>query len=207
MTSVWYVAYGSNLALNRFRCYLSGGRPAGGMRDYPGCRDPSEPAQLLSLQIPGGLVFSGESKVWTGGSAFYNPYADTRVAARAYLITTDQFADVVAQEMRRPPGGDFALTLSAVANSVEAMHAMGPGRYETITRVGVREGVPMLTMTHGEAGSLVPAAPSAAYLRWIAAGLREAHGWDAGRVADYLGAAGGVKGRWGRDELVAVAGE
>jgi hypothetical protein len=65
----------------------------------------------------------------------------------------------------------------------------------------------MLTMTHGEAGSLEPAAPSAAYLRWIAAGLREAHGWDAGEIADYLGGAVGVQGRWAREELVAVVGE
>ncbi|GAA3581163.1 histone deacetylase [Kribbella ginsengisoli] len=207
MSSVWYVAYGSNLALNRFRCYVAGGRPAGGARDYLGCRDPSEPAAILSLQIPGGLVFSGESTVWTGGSAFYDPYADTRVAARAYLITTDQFADVVAQEMRRPPGGPFALALSAVAQTVETAHAMGPGRYETITRVGVRDGLPMLTMTHGEAGALVPAAPSAAYLRWIAAGLHEAHGWDVGRVVAYLGGAVGVRGQWSRDELIAVVGE
>ncbi|MEV6415301.1 histone deacetylase [Kribbella sp. NPDC051718] len=207
MKSVWYVAYGSNLALNRFRCYVAGGRPAGGLRDYPGCRDPSEPAGILSLQLPGGLVFSGESKVWTGGSAFYDPYADARVAARAYLITTDQFADVVAQEMRRPPGGPFALALSAIAPTVETVHAMGPGRYETITRVGVRDDLPMLTMTHGEAAALEPSAPSAAYLRWIAAGLREAHGWDAGEVADYLGSAVGVSGQWGRDELLAVVGE
>jgi hypothetical protein len=206
LSSVWYVAYGSNLALNRFRCYLSGGRPAGGMRDYAGCRDPREPAQILSLQIPGGLVFSGESKVWTGGSAFYDPYAGTQVAARAYLITTDQFADVVAQEMRRPPGGDFALALSAVAASVETMHAMGPGRYETITRVGLHDDVPMLTMTQGDPASLVPAAPSAAYLRWIAAGLREAHGWDGKQVAGYLSRAVGVNGVWSLDELIAVAG-
>jgi len=205
LKSVWYVAYGSNLALNRFRCYLSGGRPAGGMRDYTGCRDPGEPSQVLSLEIPGGLVFSGESKVWTGGSAFYNPYAATRVAARAYLITTDQFADVVAQEMRRPAGGEFALALSAVAPTVETLHAMGPGRYETITRVGERAGVPMLTMTHGEPAALEPAAPSAAYLTWIAEGLREAHGWDGERIADYLSAAPGVNGIWDREDLVAVA--
>ncbi|NEA30476.1 histone deacetylase [Streptomyces sp. SID13031] len=204
MSSVWYVAYGSNLALNRFRCYLSGGRPPGGMRDYTGCRDPSEPSQVLSVWIPGGLVFSGESKVWTGGSAFYDPDAGTQVAARAYLITVDQFADVVAQEMRRPPGGEFALAVSAVASIVEIAQALGPGRYETLIRVALRDGVPMLTMTHGEASALEPAAPSAAYLGWIGAGLREAHGWDAERIADYLSTAPGVRGVWGREELVAA---
>lgn len=205
MSSVWYVAYGSNLAIDRFRCYVAGGRPAGGMREYAGCRDPSDPASDLSLEIPGGLVFSGESKVWTGGSVFYDPYAETQVAARAYLITADQFADVVAQEMRRPPGGDFALAVSAVVNTVQAAHVLGPGRYETITRVAARDGVPMLTMTNGEAATLKPAAPSAAYLTWIAAGLHESHGWTGHQIADYLTLAPGINGTWTHDELITVA--
>jgi hypothetical protein len=176
------------------------------MRDYTGCRDPSGPSQVLSLEIPGGLVFSGESKVWTGGMAFYNPYAAARVAARAYLITADQFADVVAQEMRRPPGGEFALALSAVAPTVKTLHAMGPGRYETITRVGERDDVPMLTMTHGEPAALEPAAPSAAYLTWIAAGLHEAHGWDDEQIAEYLLTAPGVSENWTKRDLLASVG-
>lgn len=205
MSSVWYVAYGSNLAIDRFRCYVAGGRPAGGMREYAGCRDPSDPASVHSLEIPGGLVFSGESKVWTGGSVFYDPYAETRVAARAYLITADQFADVVAQEMRRPPGGDFALAVSAVVNTVQTAHVLGPGRYETITRVAARDGVPMLTMTNGEAATLKPSAPSAAYLTWIAAGLHESHGWTGPQIADYLTLAPGISGTWTRNELLTVA--
>ncbi len=42
MQQVWYVAYGSNLSLERFTAYLQGGRPAGGARKYPGCRDPQD---------------------------------------------------------------------------------------------------------------------------------------------------------------------
>ncbi|WP_020391263.1 hypothetical protein [Kribbella catacumbae] len=143
MNSVWYVAYGSNLAIDRFRCYVAGGRPAGGMREYAGCRDPSDPESVLSLEIP---------------------------------------------------GGDFARAVSAVVDTVETAHVLGPGRYETITRVAVRDGVPMLTMTNGEAATLKPSAPSAAYLRWIAAGLREAHGWDGEQIADYLSAMPGASG-------------
>ena len=32
MERLWYVAYGSNLLLDRFRCYLAGGRAVGGNR-------------------------------------------------------------------------------------------------------------------------------------------------------------------------------
>jgi hypothetical protein len=207
MQRVWYVAYGSNLALDRFRCYLSGGRPEGGLRDYAGCRDGRDPAQIASLDLPGGLVFAGESRVWGGGMAFYDAKAPGTVAGRGYLVTAEQLGDIAAQEMRRESGGEFARKLAGLLPDIESVHTMGPGRYETVSRLGERDGVPMFTVTHGEASELEPAAPSAAYLRWIAAGLREAHGWDAGQVADYLGGAVGVKGRWGREQLIAVVGE
>jgi hypothetical protein len=205
MQRVWYAAYGSNLAFDRFRCYLAGGRPAGGMRTYLGCRDKREPADVASLDVPGGLVFAGESKVWGGGMAFYDAKAPRRVACRAYLVTAEQLGDIAAQEMRREPGGEFARDLAGLLGEVESVHTMGPGRYETVLRLGVRDGVPMFTVTHGDVGELVPAPPSATYVRWIAAGLRESHGWDGAQIATYLAAAPGVKESWAEDELVAVA--
>ncbi|WP_433158910.1 histone deacetylase [Kribbella sp. CA-247076] len=205
MDLVWYVAYGSNLALGRFRCYLAGGRPVGGARVYPGCRDPRGPARLAGVEVPGGLVFAGESRVWGGGSAFYDPAAPGRVAGRAYLLTTEQLGDVAAQEMRREPGGEYARELAALLPEVDAVHAMGPGRYETVARVGERDGVPMFTVTHGTVADLEPRAPTLPYLRWIAAGLIEAHAWSAHRVAEYLLSAPGVSDVWTLDELVGLS--
>jgi hypothetical protein len=204
---VWYVAYGSNLASGRFRCYLAGGQPTGGRRVYPGCRDPREPQRVAAVEVPGGLVFSGESAAWGGGRAFYDLAAPGTVAGRAYLVTVEQLGDVAAQEMYREPGSAFARDLAGVLGEVESVRVMGPGRYETIARVGERDGVPMFTVTDVNAGDLEPSAPSAAYLWWIAAGLREAHGWDAEQIAEYLGRARGVVGAWERDELVAIAGQ
>jgi hypothetical protein len=198
---VWYVAYGSNLALDRFRCYLAGGSPAGGARVYTGCRDPREPEQIVSLEVDGGLVFAGESRVWGGGMAFYDAKGPGRVVCRAYLVTAEQLGDIAAQEMRREPGGEFARDLASLLPEVDSVHTMGPGRYETVARLGERDGVPMFTVTHGEAAELEPAAPSAAYLRWIVAGLREARGWDGRQVAAYLSEARGVRGLWAMTDL------
>ncbi|MEU0093237.1 histone deacetylase [Kribbella sp. NPDC006257] len=205
MQRVWYVAYGSNLAFDRFRCYLAGGRPAGGMREYAGCRDTREPERMVSLEVPGGLVFAGESRVWGGGMAFYDTTAPGLVAGRGYLVTADQLGDVAAQEMRREPGGEFARELAGLLTEVESVHTMGPGRYETVARVGEQDGVPMFTVTHGDVAELALAAPSTAYLRWIAAGLREAHGWNGAQIADYLSAAPGVKGAWTVEALTEIA--
>jgi hypothetical protein len=202
---VWYVAYGSNMGLDRFRCYLAGGTPAGGLREYVGCRDPRDHADSAGLRVPGGLVFAGRSTVWGGGMAFYDGTGSGQVASRAYLVTEEQFADVVAQEMRRPPGGDFAQELVEVLPDVESAHVMGSGRYETITRLGRRDGWPMFTATHEDVASIELAAPTAAYLRWISTGLGEAHGWDGARIAGYLAAAGGVTSTWSYDELASIA--
>lgn len=205
MDRAWYVAYGSNLALGRFRCYLSGGRPAGGIREYPGCRDKSEPERSAGLVVPGGLVFAGESKVWGGGMAFYDAKAAGRVACRAYLVTAEQLEDVAAQEMRRSPGGEFARDLAGLLPEVDSVHTMGPGSYETVARLGMRDGVPMFTVTHGDVSELEPAAPSSAYLKWLVTGLREAHGWESAAIATYLAVAPGAKGAWTVDELTKIA--
>jgi hypothetical protein len=177
----------------------------GGRREYPGCRDKRDPERVLSLDVPGGLVFAGESRAWGGGMAFYDLDAPGRVAGRAYLLTVEQLGDVAAQEMRREPGGEFARDLAGLLGDVEVVHTMGPGRYETVARLGTRDGVPMFTVTHGDVSELEPVAPTATYVGWIAAGLREAHGWSAPEIADYLLAAPGVSKTWTWDELTTVA--
>lgn len=201
---VWYVAYASNLGTERFRCYLAGGRPDGGLRTYAGCRDPADPAELFSFEHPGALVFAGTSGVWGGGMAFFDADRAGMVACRAHLVTAEQFGDVVAQEMRHPPGGDFARALAAVVPEVGELHTMGPGRYETVLRLGDRDGVPMLTVTSSDVEAVGFRPPSAAYLRSIARGLTEAHGWTPGRITDYLAVAPGLEGAWTPDEVRAA---
>jgi hypothetical protein len=202
---IWYLTYGSNLAMDRFRCYLSGGRPVGAMREYVGCRDPSDPARTEGVEVPGGLVFAGESGVWGGGMAFFDRAAPGVVAGRAYLVTTDQFGDIAAQERRRAPGGEFARDLAGLLPDVETIVATGPGHYETVVRLGELDDVPMFTITHHDVPALPLAAPSATYLRWIAAGLHEAHGYDGAQVARYLVAFPGVAGAWEEPEIEALA--
>jgi hypothetical protein len=202
---IWYVAYGSNLAWARFGCYLAGGRPVGAAREYPGCRDRSAPFRVEGVELAGGLVFASRSGVWGGGMAFFDRSRRGVAACRAYLVTAEQFGDIAAQERRRPPGGEFARDLASLLPDVESVVATGPGHYETVLRLGRLDGVPMFTITHHDVPSLPLAAPTAAYLRWISAGLREAHRWDAARTARYLGAAPGVTGAWDEAELTAVA--
>ncbi|WP_067457522.1 histone deacetylase [Actinomadura macra] len=190
---LWYVAYGSNLFRERFGCYLSGGRPGGGARRYPGCRDPRSARAEAAVTLPGGIYFALTSLTWGGGMAFYDPELPGRAAARAYLLSRRQFSDVISQEMRRAPGTDH--DLSEVIGT--GRQRLGPGRYETVLKVGERAGHPMVTFTapapHGPAELNAPTAP---YLTMLGNGLREAHGWTAERAASYLCARPGATGAW-----------
>ena len=186
---LWYVSYGSNTHRDRLAAYLLGGRPEGGTRDHPGCRDRRMPAESVPVELPGALYFATVSAVWGGGRAFYDPEAEGRTLAVAHLLTPDQFSDIAAQEMYRPPGTDLDLT--PVLTNGRA--TLGDGRYETLIHAGTLRSRPVLTFTAPWHATDVPHVPPApAYLAHLAAGLRESGGWSAERVAAYLGAASGV---------------
>jgi hypothetical protein len=197
---VWYLAYGSNVSPQRFACYLGGGRPPGARRTYDGCRDPSPPRRTVAVWLPGRLLFGGVSRAWGGGMAFYDPDGDGRVAARAYLVTLAQFGDVLAQESRRPAGTPYALE-AAVDGRLPGLG----GVYDTVLRLGDADGAPRLVL----AARCAPAvrAPAPAYLRTILAGLADGFGMSAEERVDYLLAAPGVRPRWDRSALRALAHE
>ncbi|WP_422737331.1 histone deacetylase [Micromonospora sp. WMMD729] len=209
---VWYVAYGSNLHAARLAWYIGGGCPPGGRRTYPGCRDNRPPSRSAPVWMPGGIYFAGESGAWTGGMAFYDPELPGAAAARAYLVTVEQFTDIAAQEMYRPTGDTDDL-LPGTSGAIDAAVAhgratLGPGRYETLVCPGRRAGVPMLTFTAPEPASAVPHRPPApAYLGMIARGLHESHGWPAERIADYLARRPGVIDGWKRDRVTTLVAE
>ncbi len=180
---VWYVAYGSNMSAARFRCYLEGGTPVGATRRYPGCRDASAPRESRGVVIPGEVYFALESPTWGGGMAFYDPDGGGHAPARAWLITEQQFADVLSQEMYRDVGDD--VDFAAVRPGVRLR--LGDGRYETVVHIGDQDGSPMLTFTAAwRAHEVAHTAPSPAYLHLLATGLAEAHGWSEQQAAAHL---------------------
>jgi hypothetical protein len=197
---LWYVAYGTNLSIGRLRCYLRGGRLPGLGRKYRGCRDQTEPAANFGLRLLGGIYFTGRSSVWDGGMAVYDAEHPGWVAARAYLLTAGQFGDVLAQEMRQPPGTEVDLTPVHRAGR----HSYGPGRYQTLLRVGNRHGLPMLTFTSAQQVRRL-SAPTAAYLRTMAVGLRESHGWSDNRIGAHLASIPGARGIWAAHQIAALA--
>nr|WP_101392766.1 histone deacetylase [Streptomyces sp. TLI_146] len=181
------------MLLDRLACYLTGGRPAGGTRAYPGCRDRSLPAASIPVELPGVVYFATRSPVWGGGRAFYDPDAEDRVLARAHLVSASQFADIAAQEMYREPGADLDLAEVLTRGRV----TLGDGRYETLVCAGQVDGLPLLTFTAPwKVDDVLSTAPSAAYLRHLASGLLEAGAWDTDAVAAYVSSRPGAHPHW-----------
>ena len=188
MQHIWYVAYGSNLSRERFGHYLRGGRPNGVERDYPGCRDTSDELDSFGLLISGAVYFAGRSSGWRAGMAFYDPEAPGVVAARAYLITADQFVDVLAQETRRSPG----MTLDLRPLFRGERYSNGVGGYSVLVRVGERHGLPLVAFTRERHAASAFVAPSEPYLAAMSIGLRQAHGWSEVQIDRYLSAIPGA---------------
>lgn len=174
MTHVWYVCYGSNLWWDRFRCYLEGGTAPGSKRVNPGARDSSAPLADEPLEIPHRLIFAGPSSAWDGGGVAFLGESDQPLAtlARRYLVTAEQFSDIVAQECLRPPGTDLDIEEITRAGSGTA----GSGWYDLVLCLGDHDGIPLMTFTSSRLDDLEPTPPSAAYTATLVNGLVESHG-------------------------------
>lgn len=191
---VWYVAYGSNLLLDRLACYLVGGKPPGAGRRMSGARDAAPPLAEAAQFVPHRLYFARESLVWQrGGVAFVDPdpEPEVRTLGRRYLITRDQFEDILRQENRDP-----GLELPAILTG-EVRERVSDGWYGLVLGLGEMEGVPLVTCTNPEGVGESPIAPpSKAYLQCVIAGLREAFALNKQGVRRYLEDLPGIAGHY-----------
>jgi hypothetical protein len=203
---VWYVSYGSNLDRSRFLAYLQGGRVAGNDVVYRGCADTSPPFDDVPIELPHSLYFAGWSeRVWGGTSAAFITF-DARGAstlARAYLITPQQFVEVVRQENgNRADVDDFDVKLEG-ARQQGHTRMLRTGTYTELVYCGERDGHPMLSFTASE-NRRDFGRPSAAYLHVIGSGLKECHRLRNSEVAAYLGERPGLRGSWTHGQLLDI---
>jgi hypothetical protein len=98
---VWYASYGSNINRDRFMCYIQGGSPEGSTRVETGCRDTTPPIAEAAFQIQYPLYFAKEASGWQSqgvGFLGLHPEQNDVTYGKIYLITSEQFLDVVKQE-------------------------------------------------------------------------------------------------------------
>ena len=189
---VWYAGYGSNLCAERFRCYIAGGIPPGLTRPSRGARDTRLPREDRALDIDHRLYFAGFARPWGGAPCFIDTVESpgTPTHACAYLITWEQFEDVVAQENGRPTA---PIDLDRGDLTEKGSTRLGPGRYENLLCFGRHDdGFPVVTITSARTMSEARlGAPSPAYLTVLIAGLRQSHSMSDDAIVAYLAAAPG----------------
>ncbi|HSL59462.1 MAG TPA: hypothetical protein VK866_16560, partial [Acidimicrobiales bacterium] len=193
--AVWYVAYGSNLDEQRFRCYLEGGRPEGRGSAHHGARDRTPPRDDRAVHLDHCVVFSGRTSTWGPGGVAHlvaTGHHPTPTRARAWLVTLGQLEDVIAQETGRI---SVQLDLGAVVTAGEVR--LGDGRYDRVVSTGDHDGVPQVTLAWARPTPPGPVTlPSEAYLRTMARGLRQSHGMDPDEIESYFGALPGICDDW-----------
>ncbi len=172
---IWYASYGSNLCYEgRFMCYISGGTPVGSERANPGSRDKRHPIDIKPISLDFELYFAGYSKAWRGAPAFIRKGKPGSITyGRMYLISDDQFNDVVLQENGKPVDGTRFIPPFEQLNREKEFQLPGSPLYGSLLRIGQRNDCPVLTFTTGR--DLEIGAPSEAYVKIIVSGMKETY--------------------------------
>ncbi|MDP7265807.1 MAG: hypothetical protein QGH39_09665 [Candidatus Thermoplasmatota archaeon] len=188
---VWYASYGSNLLRERFMCYIKGGRPEGSTTTYKGCTDKQPPLRDKRITIPHELYFAKESDTWENkGVAFIRSTkdSDAKTLGRMYLITREQFTQVVRQENGRDPGHkSIQIDFESTVNNGESLIPIRCW-YGRIIYLGDADNEPIFTFTAKREEDKIE--PGMKYLSMIKKGLKEAYGISNEEIASYLRKAG-----------------
>ncbi|AWW30734.1 hypothetical protein DN752_11705 [Echinicola strongylocentroti] len=189
---LWYASYGSNLLEERFLCYIRGGKPLGATKTYEGCVDKSLPTAKKGLEMPYGLYFAQQAKIWNGGGVAFihsDGRGSERTLACMYRITEEQFYDVVKQENGLPQRPEIDL------DKVIAQGKMLLGKerwYDQLLYLGKEDGEPIFTFTAKELFQPY-VEPHESYLGTIIRGIKEVHGLTDEEIFDYLAMKEGIR--------------
>lgn len=193
---VWYASYGSNVRLDRFLCYIRGGRPKGSSKNHEKCSDNSFPQDALPIDLNRKLRFAGTRTHWgAGGVAFVSTdpllhseckryqrsISDRRSAhpwityGRMYKITYQQFLCVLKQENGASSYAsvDFGALKQPGQHLDVMVDGYADGLYNRVLLIGHKAGVPILTFTNPNEQQMQQVPPAAAYAETICAGIVE----------------------------------
>lgn len=204
MDKIWYACYGSNLLDARFNCYIEGGQPEGATRVYDGCRDKTLPEKSEPVEMHHELYFAKSATTWNGGGVcFIKPEEDPETTSfgKRYLITRDQFVELVKQEI------DFKGSLDLDFDKAKAEGGLlfkEEAWYGQLLYLGEKEGCPIFTFTNARYLKDEINPPDNAYLSTFIKGLKKSYGFSNRSIEQYLSQLKGVKGSHVQGKLKAL---
>lgn len=198
---IWYASYSSNLWEERFLCYIRGGQPEGAAKSYPGCTDKTLPTDKEEIYICSEMYFAKSSGNWeNGGVAFIKTNFDEQqqTLGRMYLITKEQFIDVVKQETDFK--GELTIDFDKAISDGSLVFRDGSW-YGNIIFLGNQYDQPIFTFTHQD--NISPTTkPCNKYLRTIVKGIHETYDHlNTAEIVDYLISKQGVADNYSREDL------
>ncbi|MCA0984321.1 hypothetical protein LCL89_09710 [Halobacillus yeomjeoni] len=200
---VWYASFGSNINADRFLCYIQGGKPELSNDTERGCRDATLPRNEKPFIMNHPVFFAKEAARWNGGGvAFIDPdrYSEQKTYSNMYLVTREQFQDIVAQENKLDTFDmDFEEVMEKGSKKVQ------DSWYGNILYLGDEDGHPVFTFTtpvHISPEEVKK--PSVEYLSTIIGGLKKGVGLNEDQIVEYFMEVPGVKGEFTEKELRAV---
>ncbi|WP_158825764.1 hypothetical protein [Mucilaginibacter lacusdianchii] len=198
---VWYVSYGSNLLKERFLIYINGGKFPGSTAVYLGCKNKSLPKDCQDIYINSELYFARTSKSWNGAVAFIRTQFSAKeiTLGRMYLITKEQFIDIVKQE--NSIKNDLDIDFNNVINKQSSI--ISNGFYGNILFIGNQDNYPMFTFTNKE-DIQEPKRPTKEYLSAIIRGIKQTFGYNNEIIFDYLTSKKGIKDNYRKEELLNI---
>lgn len=186
---VWYASYGSNLCRGRFLCYIEG------------CRDKTYPKGDKQITIPFPLYFAKRSPRWGNqGVAFIGLRKDEKdiTLGRMYLITEQQFSDVMSQE-----NGNKCISVDLRKAREEGSMVLCKSWYGNIVYVGEQKEGPIFTFTsYWDIGDEPFVAPSSTYLKMLASGLKGKYRFTTDEIIKYLITKPGILNNFAKDKLM-----
>ncbi len=203
-THVWYATYGTGLSREHFMQFINGGQfGSKTVRTYPGCSDTTPPLKTTFMALPHELYFAGNSETWGGGFVRIDPTVDRsqHTLSRAYLISMQQFKEIIAQENFRDHM--VSLPLDAAKKHGHAPIGDGSGNYEELVYCGVKEGYPVYSVTTGlPRQAYNPPAP--AYTQLLCQGLSENKRLGTEGAMEYLLHVSGMDQSYDKAKLTAL---
>lgn len=196
---VWYASYGSNSLVDRFYCYIRGGQFQGNSTQYEGCKDKSLPLDEGSIIIPYALYFAKNSQSWNGGVGFIeiDRNENEKTFGRMYLITKEQFADVVRQETKRTESISIDFDK---AKSDGRLEILENSWYGNLLYLGAENGYPIFTFTHSS--NLIRFnRPSEDYLKTVIKGIVANSNLNTAELVEYLLGRPGVANNYTAEQL------
>jgi hypothetical protein len=178
MDYVWYLSYGSNMLENRFLCYIKGETFIGNGYKEEGCKDKTLPVKSKAIMISNELYFAKSSPRWSGGGVAFikEPSMDQsdkiekKTYAKMYLITKDQFEDVVKQENRISIKDPLVIDYPKLHQSKSFI--LFPDKfYGRLLYLGQEENYPIYSFT-SPIDDVLFKSPSEAYILSILTGIR-----------------------------------